>query len=288
MTDHTHRTLAALTACSNPVSAERQPEIRLLEDKLTGEGIEVKMTEGLFVPEGLSPEQRGKELTDCFRDPQVDYIFDVSGGDLSNMVLPYLDFDVVRSSRAVFCGYSDLTTVINAIIAKTGRWAVNYQICHILYDHGREQTAYLLEKLLPGKIAAEDLEYRFLRGNRMQGRILGGNIRCFLKLAGTEYLPDLTGSILLLESMGGGVFQMMTYLEQYRQIGAFEKINGILLGTFSRMEEEQQKPSMEELVLRMVPEHIPVAATRYVGHYSDARAVVLGREMQLSSTSERI
>ena len=45
MTDHTHRTLAALTACSNPVSAERQPEIRLLEDKLTGEGIEVKMTE---------------------------------------------------------------------------------------------------------------------------------------------------------------------------------------------------------------------------------------------------
>ena len=281
MADRREGIKVALTACSNPVSAERIPEIRLLEDKLAGEGIRTKLTKGLFVPAGLTPEEKGRELTECFQDPEVDFIFDVSGGDLSNMVLPYLDFDAVRASHAVFCGYSDLTTIINAIIAKTGRTAVNYQICHILYDHGREQTQYLLERILPGKIRTEDLEYRFVRGSRMQGKVVGGNIRCFLKLSGTLYLPDLENSILLLESMNGGVYQMMTYLEQYRQIGAFDKINGILLGTFTRMEEEQLSPSMQELVLNMVPERIPVAVTRRIGHYSDARAIVLGRETVL-------
>lgn len=34
----------------------------------------------------------------------------------------------------------------------------------------------------------------------MQGIVVGGNIRCLLKLAGTEYWPDMNGKILLLES----------------------------------------------------------------------------------------
>ena len=41
---------------------------------------------------------------------------------------------------------------------------------------------------------------KFLQGSKMQGIVVGGNIRCLLKLAGTEYWPDMNGKILLLES----------------------------------------------------------------------------------------
>lgn len=44
---------------------------------------------------------------------------------------------------------------------------------------------------------------RFVRGNSMSGTVLGGNIRCFMKLNGTPYFPDLTGKILVLESLEG-------------------------------------------------------------------------------------
>ena len=268
---------AALVACSDPLSEARVKDIVTVKEILSGEGLTVEIVDGFFSEPAPKPPRKAELLMKCFLDPEMDYIFDVSGGDLSNLVLPHLDYDVIRSSRAVFCGYSDLTTVINAIIAKTGRPAVNYQVRNLLYDHADEQLRYFRESIMKDNIVPEDLDVRYLRGTHMHGRILGGNIRCFLKLAGTEYCPDMKDSILLLESCGGNVFQMMTALGQYRQMGVFGQIRGILLGTFSKMEREQQKPSIEQLVLGMVPENIPVAKTRYVGHYTDARAIVLGK-----------
>ena len=62
----------------------------------------------------------------------------------------------------------------------------------------------------------------------MDGIVLGGNIRCLLKLAGTEYFPDMKDKILLLEAMSGQVPQMVTYFSQLQQMGVFEKVKGIL------------------------------------------------------------
>ena len=278
---------AALVACSDPISKDRLQEIDQVAEFLRNEGLEVILPPSFFEQCSLKPELKAESLMDCFRDPDMAYIFDVSGGDLANAVLPMLDYDMIRNSNAVFCGYSDLTTVINAIIAKTGKPAVNYQIRNILYHHAEEQRSYLREKILPGKISAEDLSCHFLRGDRMHGKILGGNIRCFLKLAGTAFWPDMNRNILLLESMGGGVYQMMTALEQYRQMGVFEQISGVLLGTFSKMEAENLKPSPRELVLQILPEDVPVAATPYIGHGSDARAIVLGKEISLTGNRKR-
>ena len=274
---------AALAACSDPISERRLPEIYRIADILREEGLDVILPRPFFELRSEDPVLKAESLMNCFQTPGMAYIFDVSGGDLANGVLPLLDYDVIRKSGAVFFGYSDLTTVINAVIAKTGRPAVNYQIRNILYEHADEQLGCLREKILPGRISAEDLAYRFLRGRCMKGKIMGGNIRCFLKLAGTPFWPDLTGSILLLESLGGGVYQMRTALEQYRQMGVFERISGVLLGTFSKMEAEDLQPSVPELVMEMIPEDLPVAVTRYVGHGSDARAVVLGQEAVLTA-----
>ena len=63
-------------------------------------------------------------------------IFDVSGGDVANGILPYLDFSVIEKSRAVFWGYSDLTTIINGIYRKTGRSSVLYLVRNLLAEDG--------------------------------------------------------------------------------------------------------------------------------------------------------
>lgn len=106
-------------------------------------------------------------------------------------------------------------------------------------------------------------------------------IRCFLKLAGTPFWPDLNGAILRLEACSGGVMKMTTYLHQLKQMSVYERISGILLGTFTEMESKQLNPTIAELVQLIVPPMLPIATTRYAGHGTDARAVVIGREYKL-------
>ena len=113
----------------------------------------------------------------------------------------------------------------------------------------------------------------------MEGIVAGGNIRCFLKLAGTPYFPDLEGKILLLEALGGQEGQMLTYLSQLQQLGAFEKVRGILLGTFTRMESRGQL--MYPLLKPFISELLPVARTWMIGHGTDAKAIRVGEVYRL-------
>lgn len=42
------------------------------------------------------------------------------GGFNCNSVFDYLDFDAIRENPKIICGYSDPTSLINVIYAKTG------------------------------------------------------------------------------------------------------------------------------------------------------------------------
>ena len=117
----------------------------------------------------------------------------------------------------------------------------------------------------------------------MQGIVVGGNIRCFLKLAGTEYMPDLEGKILLLESQSGSVSRIESFLCQLQQIGAFEKVAGVLLGTFTQLEQETGAQTAGRLVKKIAGKSLPVAVTADIGHGTDAKAVVIGEEMRFGS-----
>lgn len=273
---------AALVACSDPMLLYQKDDIERLKVLMEKEGLEVTISPYLFECfENLSAKDKADDLMGYFQDPEMDFIFDVSGGDIANSVLQELDYGTIRESKAVFCGYSDLSTVLNAIYAKTGHETINFQIRNLLYDHAETARVYFKRNILAGKVSEQDLECQFLRGDAMRGRVLGGNIRCFLKLAGTPFWPDLYGAILLLEAYSGNVMKMTTYLHQLRQIGVFEQVNGILLGTFTEMENKRFSPTMAELVQSIVPGSLPIAATRYVGHGTDARAIVIGREYVL-------
>ena len=125
------------------------------------------------------------------------------------------------------------------------------------------------------------ISYHFLQGKRLEGILIGGNIRCLLKLAGTEYWPDMKGKVLLLEALGGDVPKMAAYLSQLNQLHVFEQINGILLGTFTEMEKNGSTPSMEELVVNYTAGSLPIAKTQEIGHGKDAKAVLIGEKIRL-------
>ena len=88
--DQNGRYKVALTACSDPLSKGRVWEVGNLAGLLEEAGLEVVNVSDPVSSGSVMrhPRQKAQLLMDCFRDPQMDYIFDVSGGDLANTVLP--------------------------------------------------------------------------------------------------------------------------------------------------------------------------------------------------------
>ncbi len=268
---------AGIVCCSNGFQKSSQKDLQALEQVLKGMGLEPVYSPYLYAKEHVwsgTARQRAKALMEFYRDKEIRQIFDVSGGDLANGILPYLDYAQIQESEKCFWGYSDLTTVMNAIYTKTGRASVLYQVRNLVYDQGERQQKELQAALCGQEDTLFQFPYEFFQGEAMEGIVVGGNIRCFLKLAGTSYFPDLEGKILLLEALGGQEGQMLTYLSQLQQLGAFEKVKGILLGTFTRMESQGQQ--MYPLLKPFISEVLPVARTSMIGHGTDAKAIRVG------------
>lgn len=268
-----------IVCCSNGWEKRKEAKVRRLEEILLGMGLTPVLSPYIFEREDVesgSAMERAAVLMGFYRDDSIKAIFDISGGDIANGILPYLDYETIAASGKRFWGYSDLTTIINAVYAKTGKASVLYQVCNLLYDHGARQQADFKNAVFGRGEELFQFPFEFYQGEEMKGVIVGGNTRCFLKLAGTAYFPDLTDKILLLEALGGAVPQILTYFSQLQQLGAFEKARGILLGTFTQMEEEKCEPDVWTLLQRFISPELPVAKTAFVGHGTDSKAVLVG------------
>lgn len=275
---------AAIVCCSNAQPHSYLDKINLLCDTLRRIGLAPVLSPYIYEKIsvfGGTGRERAEILMDYYRDDEIKVIYDISGGDIANEILPYLDYGLIAGSDKMFWGYSDLTTVINAIYTKTGRKSVLYQIRNLIYRDSGNQIADFSKTVLEGSHALFSFPYVFLQGTQMQGIVAGGNIRCLLKLAGTEFFPDMEEKILLLESYHGTIAQMVTYLSQLKQMRVFEKVNGILLGTFTQMEEEHCQPAMDDLIKRYAGENIPIAQTKKIGHGTDSKGIIIGENIVL-------
>ncbi len=276
--------IIGIVCCSNGQKHYYEEKLKYLETILQEMGLQPVFSDYIYEKEDVfcgTAKERADALMKFYRDDSIKAIFDISGGDAANGVLPYLDYDMIASNFKLFWGYSDLTTVLNAIYTKTGKASVLYQIRNMIYDCQEAQIADFKNTVLQNGSDLFEWEYEFIQQSKMQGVVVGGNIRCFLKLAGTEYMPDLKGKILLLESYSGTVAKMETYLCQLQQLGAFEKVAGILLGTFTEMEEKKCAPSIVELVKRTIGKELPIAITKKIGHGTDSKGIMIGRELTL-------
>ena len=95
-------------------------------------------------------------------------------------------------------------------------------------------------------------------------------------------MPDFQDKILLLESLGGDVGKMTTYLTQYKHLGAFKKVKGIVLGTFTEMEREGYTPNIIEIVKYLVNDpQMPICRTKDIGHGQDSKCMAIGGKLKI-------
>lgn len=272
---------AGIVCCSDGLAKNQQEQVHNLRDALRQMNISVIMSPYLYQGIGTA-KQKAQALMALYSNDDIHDVFDISGGDLANELLPYLDYKRIADSGKTFWGYSDLTSILNGIYSKTGNPGVLYQIRNLIGVCGQEQQEKFYQML---QRKGDDLfrfDYHFIQGTEMEGIVIGGNIRCLLKLAGTEYFPDCHERILLLESLSGDMSRITAYFSQLQQMGVFDRCVGILLGTFTQLEQENGIDAAPILLQRFVRRDLPIAKTQQIGHGADSKAIMIGRSMCLS------
>lgn len=274
----------ALVVCSNGKNIEDKARLENLEDILVEIGLVPIFTKYIYkdkIGRGEKAQVRVEELMSFYKNKEIKAIFDISGGDIANEVLDYLDYDVIKRNYKPFFGYSDLTTVLNALVSKTNEINYLYQILNIIEsDKIRENFE---DTFLKNNQTLFDVKWKFFQGSSIEGRVVGGNIRCFLKLAGTKYFPEVENKVLFIEGLGTSIEGLVTHLAQLKQIGVFDKISGLLIGTFTKIEKEISEEKLFELVKDFIPEHLPVVKTSEVGHAKDSKVLKIGEMMNIKN-----
>ena len=274
----------ALVVCSNGKNIEDKGRLEKLEDILVQMGLVPIFTKYIYKDKfgrGAKSQVRAEELMSFYKNKEIKAIFDISGGDISNEVLDHLDYDVIKRNYKPFFGYSDLTTVLNALRSQTSEVNYLYQILNII--ESEEIKTSVENTLMKNEQTLFDVKWKFLQGSRIEGEVIGGNIRCFLKLAGTRYFPEVENKVLFIEGLGTSIEGLVTHLAQLKQIGVFDKISGLLIGTFTKIEKEISEEELYELIREYIPSSLAVAKTQEVGHARNSKALKIGEKIYIKN-----
>ena len=274
----------ALVVCSNGKNIEDKDRLEKLESILVEMGLVPIFTKYIYKDKfgrGAKARVRAEELMSFYENKEIKVIFDISGGDIANEVLDYLDYDAIKRNYKPFFGYSDLTTILNALGSQTNEVNYLYQILNII--ESTEIRDSFENTFMKNEQTLLDVKWKFLQGSSVEGEVIGGNIRCFLKLAGTRYFPEVENKVLFIEGLGTSIEGLVTHLAQLKQIGVFDKISGLLIGTFTKIEKEISVEELFELVQAYIPSSLAVAKTQEVGHAKNSKALKIGEKIYIKN-----
>ena len=274
----------ALVVCSNGKNIEDKDRLEKLESILVEMGLVPVFTKYIYKDKfgrGAKAQVRAEELMSFYKNKEIKAIFDISGGDIANEILDYLDYDVIKRNYKPFFGYSDLTTVLNALRSQMNEVNYLYQILNII--ESEEIKTSFENTFMKNEQTLFDVKWKFLQGSRIEGEVIGGNIRCFLKLVGTRYFPKVKNKVLFIEGLGTSIEGLVTHLAQLKQIGVFDKISGLLIGTFTKIEKEISVEELFELIQEYIPSSLAVAKTQEVGHAKNSKALKIGEKIYIKN-----
>ncbi|MFF3667305.1 S66 family peptidase [Microtetraspora malaysiensis] len=258
-----------------------------------------------------SVASRIADLHDAFADPSVSAILTVIGGYNCNELLPFLDWELIRDNPKILCGYSDITALQNAILARTG--LVTYSGPHWstfgMRDHFDQTlrwfTAVMFDSapvaLAPSAAWSDDLWFLDqdkrepipnegwwpIHPGTAEGRIVGGNLCTLNLLQGTPYMPSLDDAILIVEDdFESHPETFARDLTSLLQLPDAVNIRGLAIGRFQK-ESHMTRSLLAQIIGTQPPlAGIPVLANIDIGHTHPLATFPIGGEAQLTVTGE--
>ncbi|MBR9682111.1 MAG: LD-carboxypeptidase [Candidatus Aenigmarchaeota archaeon] len=255
-----------------------------------------------------SIQSRVDDLHNAFSDKNVKAILTTIGGFNSNQLLRYLDYDLIKSNPKILCGYSDITALSNAIYAKTG--LIVYSGPHFSSFGMKKGFDFTLEYFKKCLMTEESFEavasekwsddcwffeqekrkfidnegYLSINQGETEGTIIGGNLCTFNLLQGTEFFPDLNGTIVFVEDDSEvNPHDFNRDLQSLIHQPDFEKVKGIVIGRFQKDSEFNNDKLIKIIKTKKELSNIPVIANVDFGHTTPHITFPIGGRVRIVS-----
>lgn len=260
--------------------------------------------------------ERVSDIHDAFSDKKVKAIFSVIGGYNSNELLPHLDYNLIKNNPKFLIGYSDTTTLLNAIHAKTG--LVTYygpSFSTLGMKKGAEYILSDLDKTLfedktisyaPSQKWSDDSwfldqENRTFYNNEgpivinpgiAKGFLMGGEMTTFQLLIGTSYLPVLDDIVLMLEitdiSSENSLKIINRLIYSLTQQPFFKNVKGIIFGRFEHSLNIDLREFSDLIKGNECLKNIPIIGNVDFGHTFPMTTLPIGKEISISTTEQQV
>lgn len=241
---------------------------------------------------------RAREVNRMFRDPDIDGIICARGGWGCSRILPYLDYEMIAENPKVIIGYSDVTSLLLALHAKTGLVTFHgpvgtseWKDFSVKYFKSILMDGKTVEMMNPKRIVNTltqiDDRVTTIRKGIAEGLLIGGNLTVLTTIIGSDYLPDWDNAVLFLEDVNEGIYRVDRMLTQMKLAGILDKINGFIFGKCTECEPGGGYGSF---TLDQVYEHhikplnIPAWSGAMIGHISEKFTVPIGIQVQIDAT----
>ncbi|MFD7548332.1 LD-carboxypeptidase [Streptomyces sp. NPDC059816] len=206
-----------------------------------------------------APDVLAGDIAWCCRQEEISAILCTTGGLRSAELLPYLDFDLLRAARKPLCGFSDITSLLLGVYARSrlvtfhGPSAVPsmgdvdgmdpYAAASLL-ESWRPTNSRLLRA--PTTTSAESPRWeaedhwprsrvsagpwRALTPGVGRGRLVGGHLNTMVGLLGTPYCPPTVDCLVFLETNESQVAEIRRDLCTLAAAGFFRGAAGLVFG----------------------------------------------------------
>ncbi len=282
-----------VVAPSNPIIGENIEEIKRAKEIVEKDGFKVKFSKNLFSnTNGYSAtaKEKAEDINSMFYDKEVKMIWCAKGGENSNTVFQYLDYELIKNNPKIICGYSDITSLTNIITAKTGLVTfsgTNFKT--IATDETNYSYKEAIKRFVEGKLEIGEAqeEYITIKEGIAEGELIGGNLSLVRGLVEGKYKIDFQNKILFLEELGfeTGPALASNYLYYLKQNGVFNKIKGLWIGNY----EHESKISLEKIIMDVIGSEykIPIIKSNNFGHIETKTVIPIGTKAKID-TSKKI
>ena len=276
----------------SPASFITQENLTQVIEFLTAYGFKVKVGKHVLDRYGYLAGRdvdRAADVNAMFADHQVKAILTIRGGWGCNRILPLLDYELIRRQPKILIGFSDITSLLLAIYARTGlitfhgpvgisswNWFdLNYVKKILLNKEAillQNLTSHRVETITPGKT---------------KGCLLGGNLSVLTAMIGSSYLPPWKNAILFVEEVGEEIYRVDRMLTQLKLAGILEQLAGfIFAGCSNCAEAENNEPTLtlKQVLSDLIkPLGIPAWHGSMIGHIKNKFTVPLGMEVEIDA-----
>jgi len=234
-----------------------------------------------FPTSQLSVKQKVKQIHNAFLNKDVNIILAQRGGYGCIKLLPYIDFEMIKNNTKKFCGFSDISVLLNVIFEKT-KLITYHSPMLINFANTTEFTIKSFLNAIDGfseKNLFKRAPIEILRHGKSEGILKGGNLVTLTSIIGTQWEINTKNTILFLEEVDEPLYKVDRALTQWILTKKFDSIKGLILGNFRGLKIKD----LYQILKQQIKIKFPVVYCPYIGHLKNKITLPVGAKVRLDT-----